>query len=117
MSEEKQEVPVTPPAAPLFGCHFIVVPDSSESAPERYTVKGMPELQARLYEVLDRVERGWCWVFVNGEPCKLHMPHQVFVLELPDGKSVSLQPAGVEPVCVDGSFYTLRPAKSASFES
>ena len=105
-----EKAPPTPPS--LTGCHFIVVPDNSEAAPERYTVNDLAELQSRLYGVLDRMECGWCWVFVNGEPCKLHLPRQVFVLELPDGTSVALRPAGEEPVSVDGSFHTLRPIRN-----
>jgi hypothetical protein len=99
--------------APSKGFHFIVVPDNSETKPEHYTVKTLEELQKSLYEVLDRVERGWCWIFADGALCKLHMPRQVFMLDMPCGVQVALQPTGEEPVSTDGSFHTLRPVKSS----
>jgi hypothetical protein len=105
--------PVVPLVAPSKGFHFIVVPDNSETKPEHYTVKTLEELQKSLYEVLDRVERGWCWIFADGALCKLHMPRQVFMLDMPCGVQVALQPTGEEPVSTDGSFHTLRPVKSS----
>lgn len=94
-----------------------MVPDNSAATPEHYSVTHIEEMQTRLYEVLDRHERGWCWVFVNGKPCKLHMPRQVFVLELPDGRRLPLRQPGEEPIMADGSFYVLRPVgKSTHFE-
>jgi len=116
-AEQAPEPAPAPPAPPSQeGCHFIVVPDSSAGTPEHYTVGSIEAMQKRLYEVLDRVEKGWCWVFVDGKPCKLHMPRQVFILELPDGKLLPLRPVGEEPVMADGSFYTLRPVKNPTFE-
>lgn len=109
--KEDEKVTVNAASVPPKGIHFIVVPDNSESNPERHTVQDILELQKSLYEALDRVEQGWCWVFVGGEPCKLHMPRQVFVLELPSGAKLELRPAGEEPVSVDGRFYTLRPVQ------
>lgn len=111
---EESEAPKEPkaPKAPTTGYHFVVVPNGSNFAPESFIVDTLEELQRTLYDALERTEQGWCWVSAGGQPCKLHMPRQVFILELPDGSQVALRPSGEEPVSKDGSFYTLVPVRS-----
>lgn len=111
------EVPSVPPAEAQPGqkggeLHYVVVGDSSEGgAPVVASADSLDALRNGLHSTLLEAKTGWAYIYIDGKRCTLSQPIQVFLLRLPDGKTVELR--GDEPVFPDdGAFKCLESAQA-----
>ena len=86
--------------------HFVVIGDGAEAVPKPVTADKLDALTKGLHDALLETKKGWAYVFIDGQRCRVSQPIQVFLLKLPDGKTVELR--GDEPTFPeDGAFKCL----------
>ena len=65
--------------------HVVVVPKRG-GAPVSKEYETVESMLAELHGLLLTEKEGWCYAFVDGQPCLLSDPIQSFKLKTPDGK-------------------------------
>ena len=66
---------------------YVIVPDATDAEPKFVKANTLDEMLKLLYNDLVDARCGKVFATIDGEPCKLSIPCQVFVLQLPDGST------------------------------
>jgi hypothetical protein len=108
--EEKkpEEKPAEKPD--VDGASFVIVPQSAapDAVPREIAAKSLSDLAPDLYQALSDAGSGWVFIRAEGQRCLLSRPIQLFVLKLPNGRTVEIRSAAEPTFTEDGAFQTLQ---------
>jgi hypothetical protein len=65
---------------------YVVVVPRQGGTPTRKEYGSVEEMLADVFKQLVEAKEGWCYPFIDGLPCQISDPVQVFKLKAPDGK-------------------------------